>query len=118
MPDPGEHEELGLQQTYDFEARTLRLECPELGFDLTNPMDDCEVEEIADSEPGDKLAGWPNWVQGVEYPRCPRCGRRMIIVFQVASEDNIPFMFGDVGRGHITQCPDYKEVVAFGWACS
>jgi hypothetical protein len=26
-------------------------------------------------------------------------------------------MFGDSGIGHITQCPEHKEVLAFGWAC-
>jgi hypothetical protein len=41
----------------------------------------------------------------------------MIHVFQVDSEDSIPFMFGDTGCGHITQCPEHQEVVAFGWAC-
>jgi hypothetical protein len=38
-------------------------------------------------------------------------------VFQIDSEDNLPYMFGDVGCAHITQCPEHKEVVAFGWAC-
>jgi uncharacterized protein YwqG len=118
LPSPVEHEELGLKYTYDFGAGTLRLECPELGFDVTNPMKDCQAEEIAISESGDKLGGWPAWVQGVEYPSCPRCGRRMGLVFQVESEDNVPFMFGDAGCGHITQCPEHKDVVAFGWACS
>jgi uncharacterized protein YwqG len=117
LPKPSEHEELGLKYTYDFDAGTLRLECPELEFDLTNPMHACPAEEIANSELGDKLAGWPAWVQNVEYPNCPRCGRRMVHFFQVGSEDNIPFMFGDAGCGHITQCPQHKEVVAFGWAC-
>jgi uncharacterized protein YwqG len=117
LPTPCEHDELGLKTTYDFEAGTLRLECPELDFDLTNRMDDCPAEEIAISERGDKLAGWPGWVQGVEYPYCPRCGHRMLHLFQLDSEDNIPFMFGDVGCGHITQCPEHKEIVAFGWAC-
>jgi uncharacterized protein YwqG len=117
LPDPEEHEELGLKYTYDFDAGTLRLECPGLDFDLTNPMKDCPPESLAISETGDKLAGWPAWVQGVEYPHCPRCGKRIAHVFQVDSEDNIPFMFGDAGRGHITQCLDHKEVVAFGWAC-
>lgn len=114
LPAPPEHDELGLNYTYDFDAGTLRIECPEIGFAVTNPMNDCPAEKIAVSEHGDKLAGWPAWVQGVEYPTCPRCGNRMIHVFQVDSEDNIPFMFGDVGRGHITQCPEHKEVVAFG----
>jgi hypothetical protein len=118
LPEPCEHDELGLIYTYDFGAGTLRLECPELDFDLTYPMSHCPAEQIAISIPGDKLTGWPAWVQGVEYPECPQCGRRMIHVFQVDSEDNIPFMFGDVGCGHITQCPDHRQIVAFGWACS
>ncbi len=118
LPMPCEHDELGLNYSYDFAAGTLRFECSELAFDLTNPMDDCPAEDIAISESGDKLAGWPAWVQNVEYPDCPRCERRMVHVFQIDSEDNIPFMFGDVGCGHITQCPEHKEVVAFGWACT
>lgn len=66
---------------------------------------------------GDKLAGYPAWVQGVEYPSCPTCGETMRLVFQIDSEDNLPFMFGDVGCGHITQCKNHKDQLAFGWAC-
>lgn len=66
---------------------------------------------------GDKLAGWPYWVQDVEYPDCPECGARMRLVFQVDSGDNLPYDFGDCGCGHITQCPEHKHVLAFGWAC-
>jgi uncharacterized protein YwqG len=118
LPDPDEHDESGLEYTYDFEAGTLRLVCSEIGFDLKQPMSKGGAEDIAVAEQGDKLGGWPAWVQGVEYPCCPRCERRMVLVFQVDSEDNVPFMFGDVGCGHITQCPEHKDVVAFGWACS
>lgn len=114
---PQEHDEIGLTYTYDFDKGTLRLECPEVALDVTNPMDACPAEEIATATHGDKLGGWPAWVQGVEYPFCPRCGKRMALVFQVDSEDNVPFMFGDVGCGHVTQCPEHKNVVAFGWAC-
>jgi uncharacterized protein YwqG len=81
LPDPQEHDELGLKYTYNFDEGTLRLECPELHFDITNRMNECPAEAIAASEIGDKLAGWPNWVQGVEYPRCPKCGKRMIQCF-------------------------------------
>jgi uncharacterized protein YwqG len=118
LPSSCEHDELGLIYTYNFVAGTLRLECPEFGFDVTNRMNDCEAEEIADSESGDKLAGWPAWVQDAYYPNCPRCGRRMELVFQLDSEDHVPFMFGDCGRGQVTQCPEHKEVVAFGWSGS
>ncbi len=117
LPNGAEHEELGLKYTYDFKAGTVKLECPELSLTFEDVRDDSLAEKIAQSENGDKLGGWPNWVQGVEYPSCPRCGRRMALVFQVDSEDNLPFMFGDTGCGHITQCPEHKEVVAFGWAC-
>jgi hypothetical protein len=117
LPHPAEHEELGLKYTYDFQAGTTRLACPELGLVFDAVRDDLLAENVANSERGDKLAGWPAWVQSVEYPSCPRCGRRMVHVFQVDSEDHIPFMFGDTGCGHITQCPEHKEVVAFGWAC-
>lgn len=117
LPKPSEHEDLGLKYIYDHKNGTVRLECQELGLVFDDIRDKYLAENIANSKLGDKLAGWPAWVQNVEYPACPRCGRQMIHVFQVDSEDNIPFMFGDAGCGHITQCPEHKEVVAFGWAC-
>jgi hypothetical protein len=40
----------------------------------------------------------------------------MQLVFQHTG-DALPFMFGDMGIGHITQCPEHKDVVAFGCAC-
>jgi uncharacterized protein YwqG len=117
LPNPSEHDELGLKYTYDFKAGTVNLACEELNLVFEDIRDDYLAENIANSELGDKLAGWPAWVQNVEYPACPRCGQTMVHVFQVDSEDNIPFMLGDVGCGHITQCPEHKDVVAFGWAC-
>jgi uncharacterized protein YwqG len=75
-------------------------------------------EAISIAKNGDKLGGWPYWIQGAEYPDCPECGARMEVVFQLDSNNNLPFMFGDVGCGHITQCPRHKDVVTFAWACS
>lgn len=92
-------------------------EIESLGLKLTND----EWDEIADSDfplGGDKLAGWPAWVQSIEYPDCPVCKEPMRLVFQIDSEDNLPYMFGDVGCGHITQCQTHLDVVAFGWACT
>lgn len=73
---------------------------------------DSEVPRV-----GDKLGGWPAWVQGVEYPTCPECGGRMEMVYQIDSEDNLPYMFGDVGAGHLTMCPKHPGVLTFAWAC-
>ncbi|MGV2828895.1 hypothetical protein ACLFKQ_13485 [Myxosarcina sp. GI1(2024)] len=62
----------------------------------------------------DKLAGYPHWVQDIEYPNCPTCDRVMNqFIFEFASDDNIPFIWVDVGMGYIVQCPEHKEQVAF-----
>jgi hypothetical protein len=38
-----------------------------------------EALDLGDQVPsdGEKLAGWPLWIQGIEYPRCRRCGEAM-----------------------------------------
>ncbi len=67
---------------------------------------------------GDKLAGYPHWVQDVEYPNCPLCNRLMNqLVFEFASDDNVPYLWGDVGVGYILQCPEHKKELAFLWQC-
>lgn len=80
--------------------------------------DDVE-ERVAQAFPvqGDKLLGWPHWVQGVEYPSCTVCHARMRYVFQIDSEDNLPWMFGDVGCGHLFVCETHEHVLSFHWAC-
>jgi len=91
------------------------------GLSLEEDEEEMLYEECGNeldlSLPGDKLGGWPAWVQGVEYPSCPVCSQRMRLVFQLDSECNLPCMFGDAGCGHITQCKDHKDQLAFGWAC-
>ena len=92
----------------------------EEGKSLGIQLEDSEWEFLYEKnypQVGDKLAGYPAWVQGIEYPNCPLCGERMQLLFQLDSEDNLPYMFGDVGCGHITQCESHKEQLAFGWAC-
>lgn len=119
-PHPEEHEDLGLSYDYDFHAKPtrIRIECQDPAF-VADGITDVELaEKISLSEAGDKLGGWPNWIQSVEYPLCPLCKQKMRFVFQVDSECNLPFMFGDLGTGHITQCPTHVDTLAFGWACS
>jgi hypothetical protein len=116
-PSPEEHQELGLSYDYDFKAQRVTVSWPERNLKLEN-LDFDTAALIASPQGGDKLSGWPYWVQTPEYPNCPQCGQRMEFVFQIDSENNLPYMFGDVGCGHITQCPTHKNVVAFGWACS
>lgn len=88
----------------------------ELGVQMTDEQwEDLYSQEYPRG--GDKLGGWPAWVQSIEKPDCPDCGRPMDYVLQIDSEDNLDFMFGDLGCGHIHVCPVHPDRVGFGWAC-
>ena len=117
FPSPEDYHSLGLIYHYDFKEKRVNISWPAGGVDLKQ-LDYDAASLPGGPASGDKLAGWPAWVQGTEYPNCPQCGSQMDLIFQLDSEKNVPFMFGDVGTGHITQCPTHKDVVAFGWACS
>lgn len=117
VPDAEDHASCGLERKYDFSSRTVTLRAPSVGLDSTIGIDELEIDDVVSAAERDKLGGWPRWIQGAEYPSCPACGARMRLVFQLDSEDHVPYMFGDCGIGHITQCPDHHDVVAFGWAC-
>jgi hypothetical protein len=87
----------------------------ELGSNLSK--DDLVAFEDEYPLSGDKLLGWPHWIQGVEYPNCPECGLQMKLVFQIDSGDNLNYIFGDAGCSHITQCPVHPNQLTMSWAC-
>lgn len=97
-------------------AEETRILLNAAGQTLSESEDDL-LWEVTEQTEGDKLGGWPMWVQGVEYPDCPDCGCTMELVMQIDSEDHLPYMFGDLGCGHLTQCPKHPEQLAFAWAC-
>ncbi len=66
---------------------------------------------------GDKLFGWPFWVQSVEYPKDRINGNQMSLLFQFDSNVNLSHSFGDLGIGHLTISPKNPNELAFGWAC-
>ncbi|MFN8672410.1 MAG: DUF1963 domain-containing protein [Candidatus Sericytochromatia bacterium] len=65
----------------------------------------------------DKLGGNPFWVQSPDECYCSECNKKMIPIFQLSSEDNIPYMFGDGGVGHFFICLEHKKAHFF-WTCS
>ena len=93
---------------------------PEEIYDLDVPFSDEEIETLFKNRitamSGDKLFGYPNWIQGVEYPTDEN-GDEMEMVFQLESKKNLPYMFGDLGVGHLTQSKNDDSKLAFGWAC-
>ncbi len=64
---------------------------------------------------GDKLGGWPNWPQNLDYMACPRCARRMDVIFQIDSDYTLPHTFMDGGTAWVSQCRDHSEVFALNW---
>ncbi|MFT5454539.1 MAG: hypothetical protein ACI9K2_001016 [Myxococcota bacterium] len=76
-----------------------------------------EYQEGEFPRAGDKLGGWPFWVQGIEYPTCRQCGTTMHLLLQLDSEDHVPTMWGDSGCAHITQCASHPDELALAWAC-
>jgi hypothetical protein len=110
-----EFEPFGLTSHHSNDYREEWVECPEIGL-VSERFKPGDLSFLDRCDGSDKLSGWPCWIQDIEYPNCPTCRRPMQLVFQHTG-DAIPFVFGDMGIGHITQCPEHKDVVAFGWAC-
>ncbi|MEU6789565.1 ankyrin repeat domain-containing protein [Nonomuraea angiospora] len=68
---------------------------------------------------GDKLGGWPNWVQDPDYPRCPHGDHRMTRpLLQIDSNHGVAHTWGDNGVGFIVQCPQHRGEVTFLWQCA
>jgi hypothetical protein len=73
-------------------------------------------EAFALNRQGDKLGGWPNWVQDAAYPRCPEGDHHIDrIILQIDSHRGVPHMWGDNGVAFILQCGLHRDQVAFTW---
>lgn len=86
----------------------------DLDYDIYDLIEERKVGLTLD---GDKLFGWPSWAQSVEYPYDRQTEKQMELLFQLDSEINLPYMFGDAGIAHLTQSPDNESELAFAWAC-
>jgi len=73
-------------------------------------------DEPANAHYGHKFAGWLCWIQGPERPNCPDCKTVMEPFIQLDEDATRDFNFGG-GIGHISQCPNHPDSLAFGWAC-
>ena len=118
VPHVEDWRSLGLTMRFDRAQNTEAWQWPGDPVPTAVPEGSIDEAEFRQSATQDKLGGWPSWIQGAEYPHCPRCDGQMHLVMQIDSNDHVPFMWGDFGIGHITQCRDHRDVVAFGWACS
>jgi hypothetical protein len=126
LPAAEEHERLGLEYEYEFLPGVTKTSVAwhEGGVARSDPVVQSNGEErglaetIADAAGGDKIGGWPKWVQRVEYPRCPECSAEMRFLLQLGWHDNLPESFGDLGTGYLTFCPSHPRMLAFAYQCS
>ena len=93
-------------------------ELENLGIQLC--VDDYQIleeDEIGIPLTGDKLYGWPNWIQSPEYPTSKVNKATLQFLFQIDSECNLPYMFGDSGCAYIFQNPKQFDELALNWSC-
>jgi hypothetical protein len=64
---------------------------------------------------GDKLGGWPDWPQNLDYLACPQCRRRMDVLFQFGPYSTLPYCFMDGGTAWVSQCAQHPDVLALNW---
>ena len=86
-PHPPDHDDLGVTYDYDFTAKPMKtsIRSREPNFSADAIVDEELAEKVSIAQAGDKLAGWPLWVQGPEYPDCPTYSTLMRLLFQLDS---------------------------------
>jgi uncharacterized protein YwqG len=99
------------------------VERESMGFYLNEYNDDFEIDDDEEYNlahelcyPKDKLGGWPDWSNHREVPACPICGEEMNnFIFQIATDDCLPYCWGDCDGGYIFQCSQHLEQITFIW---
>lgn len=62
---------------------------------------------------GDKVGGWPDWLQDPEYSCCPQCGAAQSeLVVQLEGGRQVPIDLGDAAIGYVFRCTDHKNELA------
>lgn len=99
--------------------KTLRLKVVNESLGIASEVDYVEFRKLDQCVTGDKLGGWPSWVQvNSDYPDCPDCQLKLQSpLFTISYRDNIPYDFADGGRGHVFRCPKHSDRFAFPWQC-
>lgn len=108
---PGPKAITGWTACEDFPANADELEADD-EIDL-DQIDDAVSEALYEAcEDGDKLGGWPKWIQDLEYPSCPECGANMTsFVYQLQSDAENGCSFCGDGVAYVCQCPEHPHQV-------
>ena len=99
--------------SYEDLRRTLPSRDPSLPHDVSDRLRDLGLSPCA----GEKLLGWPAWIQAREEAPCRRCQRPMEPVLQIDSNRTLPIQLGDdLGIGWLVRCDPCDEM-SFIWQC-
>lgn len=82
-----------------------------LGVALGEPAAAAAEDELDDPAEGDKLGGWPAYIQQPSLGDCPQCGQPRALLLQVASQGNLAVHFGDGGRLFVAACREHPRAV-------
>ena len=75
-----------------------------------------DEDEWPGAVPGDKIGGYPAWVQDTEFPRCPACDGAMTeLVLQMVSDGAAKVQFGDMGTAYVLRCPSHPSELDLIW---
>ena len=67
----------------------------------------------------DKVGGFPTWPNGKPDPKkisCKLCDRRMRLLLQIDSKDNVPIEWGNDGCVQVFECPNHPDSVVGLWS--
>ena len=117
-PSAAELDALGLVQVFEGDKFTLHFELHRfVEHGLPRQLQDYE-SWVSLAAWGDKLGGWPSWIQEKELHTCGQCGRELSLLIQIDSNDHVKFEFGDGGCGWVLWCADCPDSERFSWSCT
>ncbi len=114
-PDRDDLIELGAQ--ISFGSDDFRFAVPDAGIDLDVGYGEHLDEVIGTPAQGDKLGGWPNWVQYRQHAACSTCGEELTHFYQLDDGGPHGLMFGDAGCAYVGYCRTHPEIMTLHWQC-
>jgi uncharacterized protein YwqG/predicted DNA-binding WGR domain protein len=80
------------------------------------------LDPVLDVDPrfdrrGDKLGGWPDFIQDEELVRCRICGEALLELVQIESGRALPLVWGDMGVAYVVACPKHLTEATLFWQC-
>lgn len=94
----------------DYYKMGIELQVPDAIYDYMM------ANNIGTTNANDKLFGYPHWLQSSEFTNTLKSDNEHLL-FQLASNDNLPFMFGDSGIGYLLKNRNHNNPLSFYWQC-